>query len=196
MTDHFSSISEERRKVTDHEEYFNSQFPETPQYVSFMESAISKNSEEMLVTTTGTGIAVCINDKELKIGGLAHLIIPDQIHEQEDTLKQEYKDILSNLVSQFTDAGSEVSHLKVKLFGGANIGRGTGKEGKKTYQLITSALSDIGLEAGVEELGSHVGRRIHLFPKNGKAVRSFLQRQPDRDVLIERENAFNASFGA
>jgi chemotaxis protein CheD len=197
MTDHTitpSSTSEERRKVTDHEEYFNAQFPEKPLYVGFMESVLSDNVKEMLVTTTGTGIAVCINDKELKAGGLAHLVVPDHIKGQNDTLKQQYKNALSSIITPLIDSGSTTERLKVKLFGGSDIGRSSSDEGQKTYTLIISILSDMGLEVGIEEIGSQVGRRIHFFPKNGKVVRRFLQRQPDRDMLIERENAFNTGI--
>lgn len=185
----------DRRKVTDHEEYFNGLFPETPVYVPMMQGKYSNNPDEMLITTAGTGIAVCLNDKTLKIGGLAHLLVPDTLRNNPTSLTSHVERILDDIVEHLFQAGSSSDALKAKIFGGAILSEDdTHHDGELIHRFTRNYLDTKNIPISIEELGQDVGRRIHFFPKSGKAVRRLLKRQIDRDILIEREEEFNRTF--
>ena len=185
----------DRRKVTDHEEYFNGLFPETPVSVPMMKGKYSNNPDEMLITTTGTGIAVCLNDKTLKIGGLAHLLVPDALRNDPAALKSHVERLFDDIVEHLFQAGSSPDALKAKIFGGAILSAdNTYGDDELIYSIARDYLDTKNIQISIKELGQNVGRRIHFFPKSGKAVRRLLKRQIDRDILIEREEEFNRAF--
>lgn len=196
MTSNIPDISGgiDRRKVTDHEEYFNGLFPEKPVYVPIFTSQCSNNSDEMLVTTVGTGIAICINDKALGMSGLAHLFIPEALKSDPSALQEQQEKILEELIDTLIKSGSSPEQMKAKLFGSSQLTETSSNDGTQTHNFVKDFLSNAGITVSIEEIGSNVGRRIHFFPKSGKVVRRLLQRQADRVVLLEREEKFNGSF--
>lgn len=183
---------QDRRKVTDHEEYWNGFFEEKPIMVGMMESRVSNQDNVMLITTVGRGIAVCLNDKELKTGGLIHILESQSLKGNQQSLQHEIDNLISPVLETLTLKGSKPENIKAKLFGCGQLSPNDKEEDARLlYGLVRECLSRNNINISMEDMGQAVGRRIHFFPKNGKAVRRLLQRQVDRDVLIERENSLN-----
>lgn len=188
-------LDQDRRKVTNHEEYWNGFFEEKPIMVGMMESVVSDKDDEMLITTAGRGIAVCLNDKELKTGGLIHILEPQSLKGNQQSLQNKITDLISPVLDALTSKGAKPENIKAKLFGCGKLSQSDKEEDVRLlYGLVHECLSRNHINISMEDMGQAVGRRIHFFPKNGKAVRRLLQRQVDRDVLIERENTFNQNY--
>jgi chemotaxis protein CheD len=186
---------QDRRKVTDHEEYWNGFFEEKPIMIGMMESKVSDKDDEMLITTVGRGICVCLNDKELKTGGLIHILEPQSLKGNQQSLQSEINNLIRPVLETLTSKGAEPENIKAKLFGCGHLSPSDKEEeARLLYGLVRECLSRNQINVSMEDMGQAVGRRIHFFPKNGKAVRRLLQRQVDRDVLIERENTFNQNY--
>lgn len=196
MTTNPSQSSEEdRRKVTDYEEYWNSYFSEKPIQVGIMQHKFSSNEDEMLITTVGRGIAVCLNDKTVKAGGLAHILPLQSLTNSIQAFETIIDDLLNPIISDLITKGSTPENIKAKLFGGGQLQSDDLEEhAQRTCDIVRSYLGSKSIAISMDDIGNTVGRRIHFFPKNGKVVRRLLQRQIDRDALIEREKKFSQNY--
>ena len=191
MIDDQTKTSEnDRRKVADYEEYWNSFFDEKLIAVNIMESAFSDKNDEMLVTTVGRGIAVCLNNNANQ-GALAH-IISHPIKIDHDTFQIKISDLLDTAINKLEAKNDETNAIKAKLFGGGQLAPEDKEENaQRVYDQIRTYLEQKNIPVSMEDIGNSVGRRIYFFSRNGKVVRRILQRKIDRDTLIEREHNFS-----
>ena len=140
-------------------------------HVGIADMKISRG-EDILRTILGSCIAICLYDQRLKMGGLAHIMLP--LANVANALPEKYADTaLPLLVKKMEDAGSDIKRMKAKIAGGA-----------KMFDLVNdSMISSIGMnnaakveqllfEIGIELLGKDVGgnysRIINFYLSNGE----------------------------
>lgn len=196
-----TQVEMERRLAQSHDEYFNAQFDAVPTYVEPGQYTCGQNLEEMLVATIGSGIAVTIHDKDLHIGGLAYLLIPDcvlekfpNITDMDDALIKEAFKPLDDCIHEMKRMGAGKARIRIRVMGGTTYNDDTMDRGTKNYVFVKEYLTKKGLIVMSEDLAGPYIRRIHFFPASGRAVRRVLRRQSDYADIHEDETRYQSKF--
>lgn len=191
----------ERRVAQDHNEYFNSQFSAVPTYVEPGQFVCGANIDEMLVATIGTGIAVTIHDKDLHIGGLAYLLVPDRILREFPDFREDDREILEKAFKPLDDCIAEMkrmgagkTRIRIRVMGGTSYHEDSLDRGTKNYIFVKEYLTKKGLVVMSEDLAGPYIRRIHFFPTTGRAVRRVLRRESDYADIHEDETRYQEKF--
>lgn len=193
--------SDDRRIATDHDAYFNAQFGASPVYVEPGEFVCGEDIDRMLVATIGTGVAVTIHDKDLHIGGLAYLLIPDSVlqsfpnidEKADQDLRKAFKP-LDDCINKMKQMGAGKNRIRIRVMGGTSYNDDTMDRGTKNYIIVKERLARKGLVIMSEDLSGPYVRRIHFFPTSGRAVRRVLRRDSDYAAMHEDELKYQTNF--
>ncbi|MFQ3549951.1 MAG: chemotaxis protein CheD [Armatimonadota bacterium] len=120
----------------------------------------------------GSCIGFCVYDPRLKIGCIAHVMLPES--RAKDVVEPgKYADTaVPFVIEEMTRRGSTESRLKVALVGGAQLFSfsGPGEKldvGKKNAVAIKNHISKTRLQIVKEDLGGKVGRTVSLDCNTG-----------------------------
>ena len=192
---------DDRRINNDYNDYFNAQFGAKPYYLEPGESGCGDGAGEMLVATIGSGIVVTIHDKELGIGGMAYLLIPDiilksfpHIDSVDHALMEKAFQPLENCIGQLKRMGAGKNRIRIRVMGGTSYQGDAVDRGTKNYILVKEYLAKKNLIVMSEDLNGPYLRRVHFFPRTGRAVRRILRRKNDYASIHEYENNFQNAF--
>lgn len=189
------------RRHNDYDAYFNAQFGAKPFYLDPGEAGCGDSAGEMLVATIGSGIVVTIHDKDLEIGGMAYLLIPDVILESfphmdrvDQALIDKAFEPLENCIGQMKRMGAGKNRIRIRVMGGTSYQGDSADRGTKNYVLVKDYLASKNLIVMSEDLNGPYLRRVHFFPHSGRAVRRILRRKSDFASIHEYENNFQNAF--
>lgn len=196
-TQRYFYSGEDRRQNRDSDNYFNAQFGAKPVYIKPAEFQITDQPNEMIVATVGTGILIAIADKDLKTGGMAHIMLTEkaiasfpyfaQIDEKElATIVKPFEECLKSLKNK----GAGKNRMRIRLIGGAIFPAGSDDRGTKTHVFVKEYLTRKGLSIMSEDVAGPYIRRVHYFPHSGRAVRRVLRRKSDFARIEEEEREF------
>lgn len=198
----FTQISaDDRRYVSDHNEYFNAQFGAKPYYLAPGESGCGNAPEEMLIATIGAGIAVSIYDKDLQIGGMANILVPDSVIDLfprfdmvEPSVLQKIFKPLDDCIAVLKQMGAGKTRIRVRVIGGSSYHGDKKDRGTKNYIIVKSYLNSLDLMPMSEDVSGAYLRRVHFFPSTGHAVRRVLRRKDDYASMQETEYQYQLNF--
>jgi chemotaxis protein CheD len=137
------------------------------------ELAVSGESASVL-TALGLGscIAVCAYDPMLKVGGMAHVVLPEAVGKSEG-LPAKSADIgVPNLIDAVIKAGALRSRLKIVIAGGAQLfsfqNACTHMDiGRRNIQAVENILKNMGFRLVASDLGGSTGRTVRLHVDTG-----------------------------
>ncbi len=192
-----SSDIDDRRSITDHDEYFNGLFAAKPVYVPPGRFKCTTSSNEMLVAKVGSGVVVCVHDPGLGLGGIAHLLMPARLLQQfprfrdrEDAAFKYAENVIESFVGALKREGAGKSRIKIKLFGGTSILEEFIDSGLKNYIFAKEYLLQKGLGVASEDIGGEVCRRIHFIPSESRIVCKRMKRAEDIEDFRKQEMEF------
>lgn len=127
------------------------------------------------VTTLGLGscIGVAIVDPQTKIGGLAHVMLPDSTAIKNNTNVAKFADTgIAELVKQMVAAGANKSRMVAKIAGGAQMFAATTKNdlmrvGERNAEASKKKLKELGIKILAEDTGANYGRTVEFYPETG-----------------------------
>jgi len=133
------------------------------------------------VTTLGLGscVGIAIRDPQTKIGGLAHIMLPDstQIKSQSVNIPKFADTGVKELVDQLVKAGAVRSRLVAKIAGGAQMFSfqgSTGNDmmavGERNAKAVRKILAEMRIPILSEDCGLNYGRTVEFFPETGDYV--------------------------
>lgn len=132
------------------------------------------------VTTLGLGscVGIAIRDPQTKIGGLAHIMLPDstQITSQSANIPKFADTGAKELVDQLVKAGANRSRLVAKIAGGAQMFafQGSGNEmmavGERNAKAVRKILGEMKIPILAEDCGLNFGRTVVFYPETGDYV--------------------------
>jgi chemotaxis protein CheD len=128
-----------------------------------------------MITTLGLGscIGIAIYDPVAKIGGLAHIMLPDSTQMKNNTNIAKFADTgIEELVKRMLKAGATKSRLVAKIAGGASMFQVTGLSdigniGKRNAEASKQKLKQLGIPLKAEDTGLNYGRTVELFSSSG-----------------------------
>lgn len=188
----------ERRKSSNTDAYFNAQFGAEPLYIEPGEFDNSASPEEMIVATIGSGVGVSIYDKGLHVGGLAYVLMPDDMIKTfphfdscDPQLIRAVTKPIENCIGAMKRAGAGKNRIRIRLTGGTTLPGDELDRGTKNYIFVKEYLTRKGLVIMSEDLAGPYIRRVHFFPATGRSVRRTLRRMSDYKEMQEKEQAFH-----
>jgi chemotaxis protein CheD len=141
---------------------------------------------DSLLYTVGLGscVAIVLYDEGMRIGGLAHAMLPHPANGRRTTPPTRFaSSAVAALVALMTDAGARAERLHARLAGGASMfeallpddGR---RLGQRNVQAARDALAVAGIPLQGEDVGGAHGRSVFLRTADGTVTITSVA-QPD-----------------
>lgn len=137
---------------------------------------VAKFPVSLITIGLGSCIGIAIYDSKNKIGGLAHIMLPDS--HQFSNIKNEMKfaDLaIPMLVAKLIKSGCNKKNLIAKIAGGAAMFNFTDKNmtmniGERNLTAVKIALKKENIAIVSQDIGGNKGRTIKLNTNNGKLM--------------------------
>ena len=128
------------------------------------------------ITTLGLGscIGIAIWDPVTKIGGLAHIMLPDSTKIRNNSNIAKFADTgIEELVKRMVRAGASKPRMVAKIAGGAKMfevsgSDGIGSIGQKNALASKQKLKELGSRLVAEDTGLNYGRTVELHCDTGE----------------------------
>lgn len=130
------------------------------------------------VTTLGLGscVGIAIRDPVTKIGGLAHIMLPDSKEIRNNGNIPKFADTgIAELVRQMVAAGANQGRMVAKIAGGAQMFAFQNKSemvriGDRNVEATKKKLAEMKIPVLAEETGDSYGRTVIFYPETGDFV--------------------------
>ena len=143
------------------------------------------NEELLVMTTLGSCIAACLYDRQAKIGGMNHFMLPEGAGEsgRYGTYAMEL------LINEMMKRGASRSTLEAKVFGGGQVisGMNTMNVGERNTQFVTDYLKTERIPIMSKDVLDVYPRKVCFLPASGKAmVKRLAPTNPEALVAQDR----------
>jgi chemotaxis protein CheD len=130
------------------------------------------SSPVILRTILGSCVGICIYDRVKKIGGMAHILLP-QNQKRGQNLEKYADTAVPLLVKELLKFGAKIENLSAKITGGAamfKFGANAifGQIGERNIEQTKIELEKLGIAILVEDLGGSLGRVIDFYLEDGR----------------------------
>lgn len=130
------------------------------------------------ITTLGLGscVGIAIRDPVTKIGGLAHVMLPDSKQISNNVNKPKFADTgIELLVDEIVKLGANRSRLEAKIAGGAQMFGFQRKSnmvqiGERNVEATKIKLRELNIPILAEDTGDSYGRTVIYYPENGDFI--------------------------
>lgn len=130
------------------------------------------------ITTLGLGscVGIALRDPVTKIGGLAHIMLPDSTSIRNNSNIPKFADTgIDELVRQVVAKGANRSRLVAKIAGGAQMFAFQTKSdmvriGERNVEATRKKLRELGIRLLAEDTGKNYGRTVVFYPETGDFV--------------------------
>ena len=130
------------------------------------------------LTTLGLGscVGIAIRDPGTKIGGLAHVMLPDSTAIKNNSNIPKFADTgIEELVKQMVAKGANRSKLVAKIAGGAQMFAFQNKNemcrvGDRNVEASIKKLSELKIPILARDTGESYGRTVIFYPETGDYV--------------------------
>lgn len=141
--------------------------------VGMADLKIAKNPDILTTLGLGSCIGIAVWDPMTKIGGLAHIMLPDSTKIRNNSNIAKFADTgIDELIRLMLQAGANKNKLVAKIAGGARMfevsGATTvGNIGEKNAIASKEKLKQLGIPLLAEDTGLNYGRTVELDCSNG-----------------------------
>lgn len=127
------------------------------------------------VTTLGLGscVGIAVRDPITKIGGLAHIMLPDSTQIRDNSNIPKFADTgIEELVRQLVKIGANRSRLVAKIAGGAQMfafqsSNAMVRVGERNVEATKKKLQEMNIPLLAEDTGLNYGRTVIFYPETG-----------------------------
>lgn len=130
------------------------------------------------VTTLGLGscVGIALRDPVTKIGGLAHIMLPDStaIRNSQQNIAKFADTGIEELVRQMVGLGANRSRIVAKIAGGATMFKFEGSTnstmqvGQRNVEAVKAKLGEMRIQILAEDTGKNYGRTVVFYPETGE----------------------------
>jgi|SRR5690554_251612 len=137
-----------------------------PIRVGMSEIACSRSPDVLVTYGLGSCIGACLYDPFLKIGGMAHIMLPDSTMSKGTLNKGKFADTsIPELIARLKQLGAIDSRLVAKIAGGSQMFASIDKDdklliGPRNVVAVEKVLEEQGIELTGKNVGGNVGRSI------------------------------------
>lgn len=149
---------------------------------------------ELIATVLGSCVSACVRDRELRIGGMNHFMLPVDASEGNsawgDTASAatRFGNIaMEMLINDILKLGGRRERLEVKLVGGGKVLDAMTDIGARNIAFVREYVRAEGFRVVGEDLGSVFPRKVLYDPATGDAkVKKLMRSQPEDIIARER----------
>lgn len=149
-------------------------------YIAQGEQATGGGEDDVIATTLGSCVAVCLWDPTLRRGGMNHILLPD-LDTDWPWLQNIGATAMDKLVNALLKEGALKSRLRAKVFGGSAMIAGLTNIGERNAAFVLDYLNRERIPIDGQSTGGTVARQVRFWPMTGLAKQKF--------VTLEREEA-------
>jgi chemotaxis protein CheD len=136
---------------------------------------------DILRTILGSCIGICVYDPENGVGGLAHIMLPNQTAEAVN-LKKYAETAIPMMIEDMITEGADKKQIKAKITGGATMFKMAsdsfiGAIGVNNTKRVREVLEENGIQIMAEDVGGDYGRTIDFYIKTGQVKIKSLGRE-------------------
>ncbi|WP_035767104.1 chemotaxis protein CheD [Butyrivibrio sp. NC2002] len=130
------------------------------------------------ITTLGLGscVGIAVRDPVTKIGGLAHIMLPDSKEIKNNSNIPKFADTgIDELIKQVVAKGANRSRLVAKIAGGAQMfaftsSNATMRVGERNVAATLKKLKELNIPVLAQDTGDSYGRTVIFYPESGDFV--------------------------
>lgn len=146
------------------------------------------NEDVLIMTTLGSCIATCLWDRQAKIGGMNHFMLPDNGGGASDSGRYgSYA--MELLINEMLKMGASRLTLEAKVFGGGAVisGMNSINVGERNTEFVMDYLKTERIPVVSKDVLEIYPRKVCFFPHSGKAmVKRLAPTNPEQIVQQER----------
>ena len=135
------------------------------------ECQTSREPAILVALGLGSCVGVCMYDRNTKIAGLVHIMLPDSSMARGVPQPFKYADTgVPMMVDIMRKAGADIRNIVVKIAGGAQMFRVLGNSmniGERNVEAVKKVLKSLGMRISAEEVGGKLGRTVKLDSTTG-----------------------------
>ncbi len=126
------------------------------------------NEEILIMTTLGSCIAACLWDRNARVGGLNHFMLP----EGSDDSGRYGSYAMEVLIREMVKLGAQRGSLEAKVFGGGAVigGMGSSKVGERNTEFVMDYLKTERIPVVSKDVLDIYPRKVCFMPASGKAM--------------------------
>lgn len=127
----------------------------------------------VLRTILGSCIGICIYDRMKKIGGMAHILLPNHVKGRGENEEKYADSAIPLLVNRLIKDGAKKEFLSAKIAGGASMFKfessaSLGQIGERNIEETRKVLGKLGIPILEEDIGGSAGRVINFYLEDGR----------------------------
>lgn len=134
---------------------------------------VAYSPDKLITVGLGSCVGIAIYDKEVRLGGLAHIMLPDSSQFNKVTNEMKFADLaIPILVKDMIKKGAKLKNMKAKIAGGASMFNFSDKSiimdiGKRNGIAVKNALKVLAIPIVGEDIGGNKGRTLIFETING-----------------------------
>jgi chemotaxis protein CheD len=131
------------------------------------------HDEDILITTTlGSCIAACLWDREKRVGGMNHFMLPDGAGNAGEASGRYGAFAMDQLIGELVKRGANRSTMEAKVFGGGAVieGMNTINIGERNTQFVMEYLRTERINVVSKDVMDIYPRKVCYLPASGKAM--------------------------
>lgn len=136
---------------------------------------VANNSSVLASYGLGSCVAVGMYDQLRKVGGLAHVMLPDSRGRDTEAVPGKFADsAIVTLIKQMKELGARQIGIRCKIAGGSqmfDLGKNqsaAGNIGARNVEAVKAALAEAGIQLVAEDTGGNYGRTVKFETATGK----------------------------
>lgn len=149
--------------------------------VGIAEFKISTNPHILSTLSLGSCVGIALYDSVTKIGGLAHIMLPDSRITKTLANPAKFADTAINaMLKQLHEKGAGRKRIVAKIAGGAMMFESamidpTMQIGERNVKATKSILDNLGIPVVAEDTGKNYGRTMELDTRTGEVTIKSIQ---------------------
>ncbi|MDJ1007080.1 MAG: chemotaxis protein CheD [Paracoccaceae bacterium] len=158
-------------------------------YIAQGEQAVGASPDAVITTTLGSCVAVCLWDPAGQVGGMNHILLPDdpgswsQINNLGGTA-------MDRLMNALVKTGADRARLRAKVFGGAAMIAGLSDIGERNAAFVLEYLARETIPCDAKSVGGRAARQVKFWPHEGRVQQRFVSgfKEPEHTPSVARTN--------
>lgn len=144
--------------------------------VGIADSAIVASPDKLITMGLGSCIGIALYDKEKKIAGLVHIMLPDSKQFRNIVNPLKYADLgVEILFNEMLSYGCKKENIIAKIAGGASMFNFSDKKvisdiGKRNGEATINAIKNLSIPIIGEDIGGNKGRTMIVESEDGLVI--------------------------
>ncbi|MCS7174523.1 chemoreceptor glutamine deamidase/glutamate methylesterase CheD [Pseudothermotoga sp.] len=135
------------------------------------ELAVERNPAVLVTLGLGSCVGVCIRDPVSRVGGMAHVMLPDSGNRDVQTPGKYADTAIAVLVEKLLSLGAVKTRLEAKIAGGASMFETSGMNvGQRNVEAVKHWLKYHQIQLKAEDVGGNRARSIEYNIETGKLL--------------------------